>query len=206
VSFMGPSWLRPLRASGPLARLLWLLSLPVSALLIATAWLMHWPLAMQVPWTFWIVAIAVINYRYIYRRRSWRLGFQQPAPAAQLERPYVAGDPLLVLYGCPAHLGFDLTRNADIYVYPGEFGVRLRKYVVSQPGDGVLLRQVGGVVRMNVARLPPWIDTAIFIEDAGQRCLVVMGRSKRSQLVKALGRAGLEIRYQRRSIFGLSTP
>jgi hypothetical protein len=116
---------------------------------------------------------------------------------------FVGPGPIASIPGVAAHLGADWTRSAALYVYPGEVGVRLQKYIFIRPEDGMFIRQVGGTVQLNIARLPPWFDTATFIDGGSQQCVVGFGRWHRRRLLAAIARAGLEVRIVRRTIFTL---
>lgn len=112
-------------------------------------------------------------------------------------------EPIVSIPNVPAHLGGDWTRSGTLYVYPGEVGLRLKKYVFARPEDGMVVRQVGGTVQLNVARLPPWYDTVMFIDGDTEQLTVGFARWHRRQLLAALARAGLEMRIERRTIFTL---
>jgi hypothetical protein len=111
--------------------------------------------------------------------------------------------PIAVFRGVAVHLGNDLTRLGDLYVYPGEVGVRLRQWVLPRQDDGRLIRQVGGRVQLNVALFPPWFNTVIFIDDPSQHCYAGMPGWHRKRLRTALSTAGLEIEFVRRTVFTL---
>jgi len=66
--------------------------------------------------------------------------------------------PLLVYLGLPAHLRSDVTRKADLYVCPGEVGIQVKRWLVSRPEDGVIVRQREGRVQLNVCRFPPKVS------------------------------------------------
>ncbi|SOD73466.1 hypothetical protein SAMN05892883_2762 [Jatrophihabitans sp. GAS493] len=94
--------------------------------------------------------------------------------------------------------------TGDLYVYPGEIGVRLTRRLFSRISEGALIRQPGGVVHMNIARFPPWFDTVVLIHQGpGQICLVGMPRSHRRRLIAALNTAGLAYETTRRTILTL---
>jgi hypothetical protein len=101
------------------------------------------------------------------------------------------------------HVGNDLTRSGDLYVYPGEVGVRLKKWALPRQDDGRLIRQIGGRVQLNVAPFPPWFNTVIFIDDHSLHCYAGMPGWHRKRLRTALSTAGLEIKFVRRTVFTL---
>ena len=117
-------------------------------------------------------------------------GFERPDLIASIAR-------------VPAHLGADWTRSATLYIYPGEVGVRLHRNLLPRPEDGTIVRQIGGTVQLNFACLPPWFDTAMFIDSGSQQCVLGLPRWRRRQLLTALGAAGLRVHVRRRTIFTL---
>jgi hypothetical protein len=111
--------------------------------------------------------------------------------------------PIAVFRSVAVHLGNDLTRSGDLYVYPGEVGVRLKKWVLPREDDGRLIHQIGGRVQLNVARFPPWFNTVIFIDNERHQCCAGMPGWHRQRLRTALATAGLQIKFVRRTVFNL---
>lgn len=96
-----------------------------------------------------------------------------------------------------------ITLEADLQIYPGRVTARIEKYGSTVPADATIIHQVDGVIRVNLARLPPWLDTAIFAQDDNVSCVLAMNRSKRRSLLQALEESGLQTFIVRRSIFTL---
>jgi len=111
-----------------------------------------------------------------------------------------------VYLGLPAHLRSDVTRKADLYVFPGEVGIQVKRWLVGRPEDGVIVRQREGRVQLNVCRFPPWYNTVLFVKGADQSGLVGMGWFKRRRLVEALTDAGFQVDFKRRLLFNLFVP
>lgn len=96
-----------------------------------------------------------------------------------------------------------ITLDAGLRIYPGRVTARIEKYGSAAPEDGTVINQIDGVIRVNLARLPPWLDTAIFVQDDNVSCVLAMNRSKRRSLLRALEESGLQTFFARRSIFTL---
>ena len=115
--------------------------------------------------------------------------------------------PLAFFGGVQAHVwlgrSWGITREADLHIYPGRVTAQIEEYGAATPHDGTFIDQIDGVVRVNLARLPPWLDTAISVQDENANCVLAMNRTKRRSLLKALDESGLQTWIARRSIFTL---
>ncbi len=115
--------------------------------------------------------------------------------------------PLAYLDGLEARVWtgsrWGITCEAELYFYPGRVSARIKKYGSTTQEDDTVIDQVDGVVRVNLARLPPWLDTAIFVQDDNVSCVLAMKRSKRRLMLQSLDESGLQTLIARRSIFTL---
>ncbi len=115
--------------------------------------------------------------------------------------------PLAYLGGLEAHVWtgsrWGITCEADLYFYVGRVSARIKKYGSTNPQDDTVIDQTDGVIRVNLSRLPPWLDTAIFVQDDDVSCVLAMKRAQRRLMLQSLGESGLQTLIVRRSIFTL---
>ena len=114
------------------------------------------------------------------------------------------GVPIKIPMGSLIVLADPLRPIGDLYVYPGEVGVRLRRLLPGKASyTDEVLRQQGGVVQVNESRLMPWFNTALVIRSPTDRVVVGVGGRPRPALYSALHAAGLLIDRRRRSLVDL---
>jgi hypothetical protein len=151
----------------------------------------------RLPW-FWVTLVALGATVLLLKRR-------ERAPSMPKQTQGVAVDPdepLLVLRGCPGHLGNELTQRADLVIYPQEVRAHFRRLFGGKE-TGVVVRQVQGPIIINVAMLPPWFDTVLYVMGDDQTCAIGLPRWKRKSAIQALERSRIDHLLRRSSFFHL---
>ena len=91
-------------------------------------------------------------------------------------------------------------RLVDLVIYPQCVAAVVKRFVIAQPEDGLVLVQSSGPLRVRVGRFPPWQNTAVWVRQDHRLVVLLIGPLGLRRLREVLANNGFGIKEDRASL------